>query len=173
VLRVAQERLDETTLAKALDRLRAADPDDEVGAAWVAVELLRRVSQVPERDTAHRRLVAFYEWIVEVDVPELTGLATTVDRWQDEVLAFFDTRATNAATESANVNSRPSDARPAGLQYRQRRRPGPAPRRPSQQLVEVGPWSADRAGHLRPQRVLPTELSEDTQDGQHDDALPF
>jgi transposase len=104
VLRVATERLDAATLTKVFDRLRAADPDDEVGAAWVAVDLPRRVYQAPDRDTAHRRLVTFYEWVVEVDVPELTRLATTIDRWQDEVLAFFDTRrATNAATESANV----------------------------------------------------------------------
>jgi transposase len=30
-------------------------------------------------------------------------MATTIDTWQDEVLAFFDTRASNAPTESANV----------------------------------------------------------------------
>jgi len=35
-------------------------------------------------------------------VAELTRLATTIHRWQNEVLALFDTRATNAATESAN-----------------------------------------------------------------------
>ena len=35
--------------------------------------------------------------------PELTRLATTIDTWRDEVLAFFDTGAINAATESANV----------------------------------------------------------------------
>jgi len=103
VLRVAQERLDEPTWQKVFDRLRAADPDDEVAAAWVAVDLLRRVYQADDRDIAHRRLVTFYEWVVEVDIDELTRLATTIDRWQDEVLAFFDTRATNAATESANV----------------------------------------------------------------------
>lgn len=103
VLRVAQERLDDATLQKVFDRLRDADSDDEVGSAWVAVDLLRRVYAAPDRDTAHRRLVAFYEWVVAVDVDELTRLATTIDRWQAEVLAFFDTRATNAATESANV----------------------------------------------------------------------
>ncbi len=105
VLRVAQERLDEYTLAKIFDRLRAADTDDEVGAAWVAVDLLRRVYQAPDRDTAHRRLIAFYEWVVHVDIDELTRLATTIDRWQDQVLAYFDTRATNAATESAIIGS--------------------------------------------------------------------
>ncbi len=30
-------------------------------------------------------------------------MATTIDTWQDEVLAFFDTRASNGPTEGANV----------------------------------------------------------------------
>jgi transposase len=47
--------------------------------------------------------VAFYEWAVTVDVAEVTRLARTIDTWQDEVLAFFDTRASNTPTESANV----------------------------------------------------------------------
>jgi transposase len=103
VLRVGQERLDETVVATIFERLRQADSDDEVAAAWVAVDLLRRMYAAPDRDTAHRRLVAFYEWAVEVDVAEVTRLAKTIDTWQDEVLAFFDTRASNAPTESANV----------------------------------------------------------------------
>jgi transposase len=103
VLRVGQERLDDTVVTKIFDRLRDADTDDEVASAWVAVDLLRRMYQAPDRDTAHRRLVAFYEWAVTVDVPEITRMATTIDTWQDEVLAFFDTRASNAPTESANV----------------------------------------------------------------------
>jgi transposase len=103
VLRVGQERLDDTVVAKTFQRLRDADTDDEVAAAWVALDLLRRMYQAPDRDTAHRRLVAFYEWAADVDVDEITRLATTIDTWQDEVLAFFDTRASNAPTESANV----------------------------------------------------------------------
>ena len=103
VLRVGQERLDPDVVGRIFDRLRAADTDDEVAAAWVAVDLLRRMYQASDRDTAHRRLLAFYEWAVEVEVAEVTRLARTVDTWQDEVLAFFDTRASNAPTESANV----------------------------------------------------------------------
>jgi transposase len=103
VLRVGQERLDDEVLAKIFDRLRAADTDDEVAAAWIAVDLLRRMYQAPDRDSAHRRLVAFYEWAVEVEVDEVTRLAKTIDTWQEGVLAFFDTRASNAPTESANV----------------------------------------------------------------------
>jgi transposase len=103
VLRVGQERLDEAVVTRIFDRLRDADTDDEVAAAWVAVDLLRRMYQAPDRDTAHRRLVAFYEWAAAIEVAEVTRLATTIDTWQEEVLAFFDTRASNAATESANV----------------------------------------------------------------------
>jgi transposase len=103
VLRVGQERLDEATLAKTFGRLREADTDDEVGAAWIAVDLLRKMYAAPDRDTAHRRLVTFYEWAVDVEVAEVTRLARTIDTWQDQVLAFFDTRASNGPSESANV----------------------------------------------------------------------
>jgi hypothetical protein len=52
---------------------------------------------------AHGQVTTFYEWVAEVEVAELTRMATTIDRWRHEVLAFFDTRATNAATASANA----------------------------------------------------------------------
>lgn len=116
MLRVGQERLDDTVLAKVFDRLRAADTDDEVASAWIAVDLLRKMYQAPDRDTAHRRLVTFYEWVVDIDVAEVTRLATTIDTWQAEVLAFFDTRASNAATESANVKIK--DVRRAARGFR-------------------------------------------------------
>jgi hypothetical protein len=104
VRRVGQERLEEFKRHQIIfDRLRAADSDDEVAAAWIVLDLLRRIYQAPDRDSVHRRLVAFYEWAVTIDVAETTRLATAIDTWQHEVLAFFDTRASNAATESANV----------------------------------------------------------------------
>jgi transposase len=103
VLRVGQERLETSKLEQIFARLCAADTDDEVGAAWVAVDLLRRVYRAPDRDTAHRRLVIFYEWAATVEVSEVTRLATTIDTWQEQVLAFFDTRASNGPTESAKL----------------------------------------------------------------------
>jgi transposase len=92
--------------------------------------------KAPDGDTAHRRLVTFYEWAVEVEVDEVSRLAKTIDTWQDEVLAFFDTRASNAPTESTNVKiksiRRAALNRPAGLpQLRQLRGPNPPPRRPA------------------------------------------
>ncbi len=61
VLRVAQERLDPATRASIYARLRTVDTDDEVASAWYAIDLLRRIYQAPDRDTAHRRLVTFYD----------------------------------------------------------------------------------------------------------------
>jgi len=69
---------------------------------------------------------------VEVEVAELTRLATTIDRWQDEVLAYFDTRATNAATERRQREDQihPSRGVARGLRnVDSLRRPDPAPRR--------------------------------------------
>jgi transposase len=53
----------------------------------------------PDRDTAHRRLVTFYEWAATVDVAEVARLAKTIGAWQDEVLTFFETQASNAPGE--------------------------------------------------------------------------
>ena len=103
LLRVGIERLAQDVLDEVFTTLRAADSDDEVGAAWVALDLLRAVYAAPDRDTAHRRLVAFYEWVAMVEVDEVTTLATSIDRWQDQVLAYFDTGASNGPTESTNV----------------------------------------------------------------------
>ena len=43
VLRVGLERLDDATVVKIFERLRAADTNDEVAAAWVAADPLRRM----------------------------------------------------------------------------------------------------------------------------------
>ena len=45
-----------------------------------------------DRDTAHRRLVASYEWVAQVDIDERTSLATTIERCQDQVLAYLAPR---------------------------------------------------------------------------------
>ena len=132
LLLLAKQRLEDDVIDKIFQRLRDEDTDDEVAAAWVAVDLLRRMYQAPERDTAHRRLIELYEWAVAVEVDEITRLATTIDTWQDEVLAFFDTRASNAATES---DQRQDQVDPAGgprsAQHQQLPGPHPHPRRPT------------------------------------------
>lgn len=51
----------------------------------------------------HRALLGFYEWAAQVEVPELTRLATTIHRWQDQLLAYADTAgASNGKVEALN-----------------------------------------------------------------------
>ena len=84
--------------------LAAGDPDGEVAAVWLARELLAEVYAA--RDIAHakRRLIVFFQHAADVEIPELTRLATTIDRWRDEVLAFHTTGgASNGPTEAVNL----------------------------------------------------------------------
>jgi transposase len=130
VLRVGPERLDPATVETIFARLRAVDGDDEVASAWVAVDLLRRMYQAPDRDTAHRRLVDFYEWAAEVDIEEISRLASTIDTWQNEILAFFDARASNTPRPQ-NVKIKSIRSRPRVHELRQLPCPHPPPRRPA------------------------------------------
>lgn len=84
--------------------LAAGDPDGEVAAVWLARELL--VEVYAARDLAHakRRLIVFFQHAANADIHELTRLATTIDRWRDEVLAFHTTSgASNGPTEAVNL----------------------------------------------------------------------
>jgi len=45
----------------------------------------------------------FYDWAATVQIPEVTRLATTIDRWSDEVLAYYRTgRASSGPVEAIN-----------------------------------------------------------------------
>jgi transposase len=58
------------------------------------------------RDLAHakRRLIVFFQHAADADLPELTRLATTIDKWLDEILAFHTTGgASNGPTEAVNL----------------------------------------------------------------------
>ncbi len=84
--------------------LAAGDPDGEVAAVWLAREMLAEVYAA--RDVAHakRRLIVFLQHAADADIPELTRLATTIDRWRDEVLAYHSTGgASNGPTEAVNL----------------------------------------------------------------------
>jgi transposase len=86
------------------DGLAAGDPDGHVAAVWLARELLSEVYTA--RDLAHtkRRLIVFFQHAADAEVPELTRLAHTVDRWRDEILAFHTTGgASNGPTEAVNL----------------------------------------------------------------------
>jgi len=75
-----------------------------VGAGCLARELLAEVFAAADTAHAERRLMVFFHYIADVEIPELTRLATTVDRWRNEVLAYHTTGgASNGPTEAVNL----------------------------------------------------------------------
>jgi transposase len=71
--------------------------------AWAAKEHLADLyQQCRTRAHAHRRLLWWYGFVAEHPVPELVTLASTISAWEDQFLAYFDTRATNGRTEGVN-----------------------------------------------------------------------
>ncbi|MCB1257631.1 MAG: ISL3 family transposase [Microthrixaceae bacterium] len=88
VLLSASERLTEERFEWMQALVAAGDPDGELGAAWNAKELLRAVYASNDLAHAKRRLTDFYQYAAEVDVHEVIRLARTIDRWQNEILAY-------------------------------------------------------------------------------------
>lgn len=84
--------------------LAAGDTDGEIAAVWLARELLSEVYAANGLAHARRRLIVFFQHAANADVPELTRLAKTIDRWQDEILAYHSTGgASNGPTEAVNL----------------------------------------------------------------------
>jgi transposase len=96
--------LNERGWQRLCEGLAAGDPDGEVAAVWLARELLAEVYTARDLAHARRRLIVFFHHAADAEVPELTRLATTIDRWRDEVLAFHTTGgASNGPTEAVNL----------------------------------------------------------------------
>ena len=102
-LLTAHERLSEPAWRRVVAFLEAGDPEGEVGAAYLAKELLREVFATDDVDEARRRLRRFYEHCRLSDVPELGRLARTVRRWEPQILAWHLTGLTNGPTEAVNL----------------------------------------------------------------------
>ena len=84
--------------------LAAGDRDGEIAAVWLARELLSEVYAAPDLAAAKRRLIVFFQHAADANVPELTRLARTIDRWRNEVLAYHQTGgASNGPTEAVNL----------------------------------------------------------------------
>jgi len=84
--------------------LAAGDPDGEIAAVWLARELLSEVYAANGLAHAKRRLIVFFQHAANAEVPELTRLAKTIDRWSNEVLAYHTTGgASNGPTEAVNL----------------------------------------------------------------------
>ena len=83
--------------------LEEGDPAGEVGAAYMAKELLREVYATTVVDQARRRLRRFYDHCHTSDVVELDRLARTIRRWEPQILAWHTTGLTNGPTEAVNL----------------------------------------------------------------------
>ena len=97
------ERLSDRQRQKLFDALAEGDPTGEVGAAILGKELLRESYFAQTLREAHWRLVRFYGYAAEADVPELTRLASTISRWEQEVLNYHTTRISTGPVEAQNL----------------------------------------------------------------------
>jgi transposase len=79
---------------------------EPITTAWNAKEdlldLLATARTHPNREQVRDLLYRFYQRCADADIPELERLATTVETWWPEILAFVHTGITNAGSESTN-----------------------------------------------------------------------
>ena len=104
------ENLSPDQFAKVIETLDR-DGGQQIAIAWIAKEELRdalnlraRVTgSVPCERQARDRLFTFYDWCAQHDaVPELVTLASTISRWEDQIVCAILTGVTNARSESLN-----------------------------------------------------------------------
>lgn len=104
LLRRGHEHLTDVAWDRLLTGLDVGDVDGHVAAAWIAAQDLRLIYRAKTRDDAQRRL---HRWLVhcaDSGVPELHRLASTIDGWRAELLAYFDTGGvSNGPTEAMNL----------------------------------------------------------------------
>ena len=102
-LLTSHERLSPSAWERLSALLDAGDPAGEVGAAYLAKELLREVYATSSVRVAGRRVDRFDRHCRSSEVPELVRLANTVRRWRVPILAWHATGLTNGPTEAVNL----------------------------------------------------------------------
>jgi len=103
LLTLADERLDERRRAKLRGLLAAGDPDGQVAAAHNAKECLRELYTLWDQpDIARRWLTALIADLAQQPGAELRGMARTLGRWRNQILAWHTTGVSNGPTEGMN-----------------------------------------------------------------------
>jgi transposase len=82
--------------------LDAADPTNEIGAAWAVKERLRMLLAESQPSRIRWRLADFYDAAIETNMPETTRLANTVQTWWPAILVALTEQVSNARTEGFN-----------------------------------------------------------------------
>ena len=105
------ENLSPEQFDKIIGTLDASAEGQQVALAWIAKEKLRDALKLRARVTGSTpcerqvrgRLFSFYDWCAQnEDVPELITLASTIARWENEIVTAVLTGVTNATSESLN-----------------------------------------------------------------------
>ena len=105
------ENLSPEQFAKVIETLDASAQGQQVALAWIAKEKLRDALNLRARVTGSTpcerqvrdRLFTFYDWCAQhEDIPELQTLASTISRWENEIVTAVVTGVTNATAESLN-----------------------------------------------------------------------
>jgi len=105
------ENLSPDDFGKIIDVLDASAEGQQVALAWIAKEKLRDALKLRARVTGSTpcerqvrdKLHAFYDWCAQNEqVSELTTLAATISRWEDQIVTAVITGVTNATSESLN-----------------------------------------------------------------------
>jgi transposase len=104
VLLTGYERLTPERFEWMQSLLAVGDPDGEVSACFIAKELLRDVFAATDEAHARRRMITFYLWCADTEIPELTRLAGTVSRWAELIFAYHRSgRASNGRVENTHM----------------------------------------------------------------------
>ncbi|MCA1836185.1 MAG: transposase, partial [Actinobacteria bacterium] len=91
--------------ARLVAGLDAGDtPDEQLAQTWIAAQDLRLIYHSPDRAHAAHALYRWLTYCADTDIPELIRLATTIDSWRSELLAYFTTNGiSNGPTEAINL----------------------------------------------------------------------
>jgi transposase len=105
------ENLSAEQFEKVIETLDATPEGQQAAVAWIAKEKLRGALKLRARVTGSTpcerqvrdKLFSFYDWCAQNErTPELTTLANTIARWENEIVTAVVTGVTNATAESLN-----------------------------------------------------------------------
>jgi transposase len=103
LLTKAHARLDEKGEAKLVGLLEAGDPRGEVRMTWHAKEATTDLYNISDPTLARDYLTALIDDMADETMPvEVQGLAGTLSRWFDHIVAWHEAQVSNRPTESIN-----------------------------------------------------------------------
>ena len=105
LLRRGADHHTERSWARLLAGLAAGDTlDEQLARTWIAAHDLRLIFRCPDQARASQALYRWLTYCADSNIPELIRLATTIDSWRTELLAYFTTGGiSNGPTKAINL----------------------------------------------------------------------